>query len=219
MRTCSHVVVGAGALGTAAAYWLAKSGARDVLVLDQFELGNERGASEDHSRIIRHSYHAPEYTALTPAAYEMWAELEEETGLQLVLRTGGLDVATLGAPAGLEELENYRASLRVAGLPWEDLDAAELRARYPQWRVEDDVVAMYQEDTGVLDIRRARAAQLARARAMGATFLPHTRVTGLRSAAEHVIVSTDGGDFAAERVVVCVASWLERLAPSLGLDW
>jgi glycine/D-amino acid oxidase-like deaminating enzyme len=218
MRTYSHIVVGAGSLGTAAAYWLAKSGARDVLVLEQFELGNERGASEDHSRIIRHSYHSADYTALTPAAYEAWDELEEETGLQLVLKTGGLDLATLGTP-GLGELENYRASLRVAGIPWEDLDAAEVRARYPQWRIEDDVVGMYQEDTGVLDVRRACAAQIARAREMGATFLPHTRVTALSSAADHVIVSTDDGDFAAEHVIVCVASWFERLASSLGVDW
>jgi sarcosine oxidase len=218
MRTYSHIVVGAGSLGTAAAYWLAKSGARDVLVLEQFELGNERGASEDHSRIIRHSYHSADYTALTPAAYEAWDELEEETGLQLVLRTGGLDLATLGTP-GLGELENYRASLRAAGLPWEDLDAADVRARYPQWRIEDDVVGMYQEDTGVLDVRRACFAQIARGREMGVTFLPHTRVTALNSAADHVTVSTDDGDFAAEHVIVCVASWFERLASSLGVDW
>src|SRR4051794_20085205 len=218
MRTYSHIVVGGGALGTAAAYWLAKSGARDVLLLEQFELGNDRGASEDHSRIIRHSYHSADYTALTPAAYETWGELEQETGLQLVLRTGGLDLATVGTP-GLDELENYRGALRVAGIPWEDLDASEVRSRYPQWQIEDDVVAVYQDDTGVLDVRRACAAQVARAREMGAAFLAHTRVTALRSSADHVTVCTDDGDFAAEHVIVCVASWLERLAPSLGIEW
>lgn len=214
----SHIVVGGGALGTAAAYWLAKSGVRDVLLLEQFELGNDRGASEDHSRIIRHSYHSPDYTALTPAAYEAWGELEDETGLELVLRTGGLDFATLGTP-GVDELANYRGALRAAGIPWEDLDASELRLRYPQWKIEDDVVAMYQEDTGLLDVRRAAAAQVARARAMGVEFRPHTAVTALRSASDHVTVSAGEEEFTAEHVIVCVASWLERLAPSLGLGW
>lgn len=214
----SHIVVGGGALGTAAAYWLAKSGVRDVLLLEQFELGNDRGASEDHSRIIRHSYHSPDYTALTPAAYEAWGELEDETGLELVLRTGGLDFATLGTP-GIDELANYRDALRVAGISWEDLDASELRSRYPQWTIEDDIVAMYQQDTGLLDVRRAAAAQVARARAMGVEFRPHTAVTALRSASDHVTVSAGEEEFTAEHVIVCVASWLERLAPSLGLGW
>ena len=53
---------------------------------EQFELGNDCGASEDHSRIIRHRYDSADYTALTPSAYESWEELEEETGLRLVLR-------------------------------------------------------------------------------------------------------------------------------------
>lgn len=214
----SHIVIGGGALGTASAYWLAKSGAGDVLVLEQFELCNGRGASEDHSRIIRHSYHSADYTALTPAAYETWGELEDETGLQLLVRTGGLDLATLGTP-GIGELENYRGALRAVGIPWEDLGATELRARFPQWRVEDDVVAMYQEDTGLLDIRRACGAQVARAREMGVAFRPHTTVTALRSSPGHVTVSAGDEQFTAEHVIVCVASWLERLAPSLGLDW
>ena len=186
MSRYSHIVVGGGALGVAAAYWLAKSGARDVLVLEQFELGNDRGASEDHSRIIRHSYHSADYTALTPAAYETWRELEDETGLQLVVRTGGLDLATLGTP-GIAELDNYRGSLRAAGIPWQDLTASELRSRFPQWRIDDDVVAMYQEDTGLLDVRRATAAHVARARAMGVSFRPHTAVTALRSSHDHVL--------------------------------
>ena len=133
-RSYSHIVIGAGALGSAAAYWLAKSGARDVLVVEQYALGHDLGASEDHSRIIRHSYHSPDYTALTPAAYAAWAELEDETGLQLVVRTGGLDFAQLGSQSA-DDLQHYRNALRVAGIPWEDLDADEIRRRYPQWRI------------------------------------------------------------------------------------
>ncbi len=214
----SHIVVGGGALGTAAAYWLAKSAAKNVLLLEQFELGNDRGASEDHSRIIRHSYHSADYTALTPAAYDTWRELEDETGLQLVVRTGGLDFATVGTP-GIGELDNYRGSLRAHGIPWEDLTASEVRKRYPQWSIDDDVVAMYQEDTGLLDVRRACAAHVARARAMGVSFRPHTTVTALRSSPDQVTVTAGEDQFTAEHVIVCVASWLQRLAPSLDLGW
>ncbi len=61
-ETCSHVVVGAGALGSAAAYRLARQGAERVVVLEQYEIGHSHGASEDHSRIIRHAYHSPVYS-------------------------------------------------------------------------------------------------------------------------------------------------------------
>jgi sarcosine oxidase len=74
-----YVVVGLGALGSATAYHLARSGHR-VLGLEQFELGHARGASHDTSRILRHSYHTPGYVGLTFAAYADWAGLEADSG-------------------------------------------------------------------------------------------------------------------------------------------
>ena len=78
---------------------------------------------------------------------------------------------------------------------------------------------MYQQDTGLLDVRRATAAHIARARELGVTFMPHTAVTDIRSADGHVTLATDGGDFTAEHVIVCVASWLPRLSGALDLGW
>ena len=68
------VVVGLGALGSAAAWALARAGAR-VLGLEQFELGHHRGASHDHARIIRRSYHTPGYVRQAGLAYAAWDEL------------------------------------------------------------------------------------------------------------------------------------------------
>ena len=62
-----HVVLGVGGIGSAAAYWIAKRGGKNVLAIEQYRLGHERGASEDHSRIIRHSYHTADYASLTRA--------------------------------------------------------------------------------------------------------------------------------------------------------
>ena len=89
------IVVGLGALGSAA-WVLARAGAR-VLGLEQFGLGHHRGASHDHARIIRRSYHTPAYVRLTGLAYRAWAELEWEAEERLVVTTGGLDLFPAGA--------------------------------------------------------------------------------------------------------------------------
>ena len=84
---------GLGGFGSAAAYWLSRRAGDEVLGLEQFELGHVRGESQDHSRIIRLSYHTPGYVELAKHAYRAWAEVERDSGEQLVLRTGGLDFA------------------------------------------------------------------------------------------------------------------------------
>ena len=96
--TYEHIVLGVGGIG-AAAYWLARRGGGNVLAIEQYRLGHDRGASEDHSRIIRHSYHTTEYTSLTQAAYGHMRDLEHETGLELLRITGGLHLTPMTAPA------------------------------------------------------------------------------------------------------------------------
>ena len=212
-----HVVVGAGAIGTAAAQRLAERGDGDVLVLEQYRLGHDRGSSNDHSRIIRHAYHSAAYTALTPRAYACWAEVEEATGLQLVLRTGGLDL--FEGAHGREDLLAYRAALDVADLPYEMLDATRVRSRYPQWRIGDDVQAMFQPDAGILDIRRAVAAQVALARLAGATFAEETRVLGIDREGARITVRTDRGTVQADRLTLTTGSWAGELLGDLGMAW
>lgn len=211
-----HIVIGAGALGSAAAYWLsARSGSGRVLLCEQFYPGHPWGSSDDHSRIIRHAYHSPVYTALTPSAYSTWAEVEEHSGERLVLRTGGLDLAGEDTP-GHAVLETYRASLDVAGIPYERLDAGTIRAGWPQWAVTPDTTGIYQADGGLVDIRRATAAHLRLARQQGVTVLEDCRVQEVRSLRRGVEISTDSGVFTAGSLIVCAGSWAGRLLTALG---
>src|SRR5262245_746998 len=87
-----YVVLGLGGLGSGAAYWLSRRAGKEVLGIEQFELGHSRGGSQDHSRIIRLSYHTPFYVELAKQAYQAWATLEEDTGQDLIVKTGGLDL-------------------------------------------------------------------------------------------------------------------------------
>lgn len=219
MRHFAQIVIGAGAIGTAAAYRLAAAsgdGSR-ILVLERFELAHPWGSSEDHSRIIRHSYHSPIYTKLTPAAYRAWAEIEAKTGLALVHRIGGLDLAGTGTP-GATELDLNRAAMAAADIPYEDLDAADIRRRWPQWHINDDVAGIYQADGGILDIRHANAAHVALARDLGVQFSPRTPVREISATSERVTVVTDGETFTADAVALCVGSWLSELLPGLGVS-
>jgi monomeric sarcosine oxidase len=217
-RGYSHIVIGAGAIGSAAAYWLAQRGAERVLVIEQYDLMNLLGSSGDHSRIIRHSYHRPDYVRLTVAAYEAWAEIEERSGLQVYVKTGGLDIASATGPQ-IEIVRDAQRALDEVGIAYEVLSAADLMRRFPQWRVEDDVTGLYQEAAGLVDIRRTVSAHTSLALAHGVEFLPGTKVTAIERAQNSVTVRTDRGDFDADNLVVAAASWLGELMPDLGLTF
>src|SRR5262245_31682010 len=87
-----YIVLGCGALGSAAAYWLARRAGRDGLGLEQFQPGHPHGGSQDHSRISRLTYDKAIYTRLTPHTYSAWATLEEESAVRVVTKTGGVQM-------------------------------------------------------------------------------------------------------------------------------
>ncbi len=214
-RDWDAIVVGLGGIGSGAAYWLSRRLGDRVLGLEQFELGHVNGASQDHSRIIRLSYHRPEYVRLARRAYATWAELEAEAGVQVVTRTGGLDVAPRDAAIPLSD---YIASMTVEGVPFEHLDGAEIVRRWPQWRLGDEHHGLFQPDAGLADPNRANAAHQRLARGHGATLIDRTPVTGLRDAGggELEVVTVDGTAFRAGHVVLAADAWTNGLLASFG---
>ncbi|MGB8152276.1 MAG: FAD-dependent oxidoreductase, partial [Candidatus Cybelea sp.] len=150
-REYDVIILGLGALGSAAAYWSAKRGAR-VLGLEQFEFGHARGSSHDRSRIIRLSYFTPAYVQMAKEAYRAWASLEEDAGERLVVKTGGLDIGPRTSSVRMSEHVN---SMRDCGVPFEELDAVEICKRWPCWRVGDDVRGIFQADAGIVAAERA----------------------------------------------------------------
>jgi len=213
-----YIVVGCGGIGSAAGYWLSREAGAEVLVLEQFHLGHDRAASDDHSKIIRLVYHLPRYTALAPHTYIAWHEVEEESGIRLVLKTGGLDIAPGGA-AGEAALDQREAAMDRQGIPYERFGAREVMVRWPQFRLPDGAGAIYQADGGLVDTRKAIAAQAALARARGATILERTPARALRPAGDGVEVETEEVTFTARRVIVAVDAWTNHVLESLGIRW
>jgi len=211
-RDYAVAVIGLGGIGSGAAYWLSRRLGADVLGIEQFELGHVRGASQDHSRIIRLSYHRPDYVRLAKRAYETWDLLQAESGVQVVTTTGGLDLWPAGARIPIAD---YADSLAAEGVPFETLDAAEVMRRWPQWRLAADTVAIYQAAGGLADPSRANAAHQRLARVHGATLLERTPVTALRDRGGAIEIETDGaGTFTAGAVVLAADAWTNELLAS-----
>src|SRR5215470_3993319 len=209
------IVIGCGAVGAATSYWLSRRLGGGVLALEQYQHGHSRGASEDHSRVIRHAYSRPEYTALTAAAYQSWNVAEQGTGLQLVHRTGGLILAEDGS-AGAAYLASATAAMDAANLPFEQLTGTEVMRRWPQWRLGSEHIALQDPEMGILDIRRGTAAHIALARDRGATILANAEVTAIAESAGGVTVTAAGQEYSAERAVLAGGAWNPVLLAMLG---
>ena len=205
------VVVGLGALGSAAAMHLARGGLR-VLGLERFELGHKRGASHDTSRILRHSYHTPGYVRLTQEAYADWADLERWSGEQLVTVVGGLDLFPADPAIPMDD---YTASLDEVGIVHELLDVAEIGRRWPQFSLPAGTVGLYQDRGAIVPAGRGTALMQKLAAAAGAELRGSTRVVSLVDGPSGVTVSTDSETFLADRVVVCADAWTNEVLAGL----
>ena len=199
-----------GAIGSGAAYWLAKRGLR-VLGLEQFELGHARGESHDHSRIIRLSYVTPAYVRLAKEAYRAWESLERDAGERLIVRTGGLDI---GPRDGAIPIEKYAAALDARGVAYERLDAAAIRRRWPVFDIGDDVHGLFQADGGIVAAEKATRAHQRAARAHGAVLKDRVTVTALSADGGEITVEAGGCRYRAGRLVIAAGPWSNRaLAP------
>jgi len=200
------IVLGLGGIGSGAAYWLAKRGAR-VLGIEQFEFGHARGESHDHSRIIRLSYVTPAYVRLAQEAYAAWAAVENDAKERLVFKTGGLD---LGPRDGAIPLEGYAQAMAACDVGFERLDAHAIRSRWPAFAIGDEVEGLFQADGGIVAAERATAAHQRAARAHGATLFDRTPVTAIAGDAGGVEVEAGGQRYRAGRLVVAAGPWSAR---------
>lgn len=208
------IVLGAGALGSAAAYHAARRGAR-VLLLEQFAIDHQRGSSYGFSRIIRYVYDHPAYIRMAGPAFALWRELEAEAGETFYVRTGGID---FGVPGSESMFDGMIASLRAEAVDHELLSPDEARRRFPQFRFDDGMTILYQSETGILRASRCVQAHVRLAQARGAVVLAETRVDGIQPTADGVTVTAEGATYSAARLIVTAGGWAGPLLRTLDLD-
>jgi sarcosine oxidase len=212
MSNFDVVVIGLGALGSAALHAAARRGLR-VVGLEQYDPGHSRSSSYGESRVIRLAYFEhPLYVPLLQEAYRLWNDLEATTGERIMTITGIVEAGYPGAPLVKGSLES---SLRH-GLPHEQLTAAEVRGRFPAFDLPDDWEAIFQPNAGALFPERAINLFVREATRYGAQVHLRTRVAAVSADGDGVeVVLEDGQRISARSSVVSAGAWITELMPDL----
>jgi sarcosine oxidase len=207
------IVVGLGAMGSAAAYQLARRGQR-VLGLDAFPAGHTFGSSHGETRVIRMAYYEhPNYVPLLRRAYKLWEQSQLEARTELLRLTGGVFIG----PADGALVSGSLKSAQLHGLPHTLLDGAEVRKRFPALHARDDEMALYEDQAGVLFPERCIQAHLDLAAAAGAQLKHVEPVKRWRAEASETVVETDSGRYSAAKLIVTAGAWAGKLLSDLGL--
>lgn len=207
------IVVGIGGMGSAAAWHLARRGAK-VLGLERFDIPHNMGSSHGISRIIRMPYYEdPAYVPLLRRAYELWAEIEAATGEELLVITGSIDAS----PEDDALFQGALNSARLHDLPHEVLTGDQVNARYPGYRLPSSHRAVFQARGGLIASERAIVAHVRAAQAQGAEIHAREAVLGWEAKpdGDGVVVTTDRGRYEAARLVLTAGAWIGDLEPSL----
>jgi sarcosine oxidase len=207
------IVAGLGAMGSATAYHLARRGAR-VLGLEQFASGHTLGSSHGDSRIIRELYYEhPLYVPLVQRAYELWEELGEEAGVELLRVTGGV---MLGLPAS-ELVRGAMLSGATHGIPAQVLEREEIVSRFPAFAPPEGYVGVWDARAGYLRPEACIEAHATLARRTGATLRYEEPMLRWEADGDGVRVTTPAGEYRAERLAICVGAWTKSLLAELEL--
>lgn len=206
------IVLGAGGMGSATLYELARRGVR-ALGLEQFDLVHDRGSSHGRTRVIRTAYYEhPCYVPLVRRAFERWYELEQREGVKLLTECGCLNFGIAESAV----VRGVRESAWQHRLAVEEFKGRELTKRFPGLHVPDDFVGVLEQQAGFLYVEDCVRAHLDEAQRLGALIQAHEPVRSWKSEGTGVEVLTDRATYRADRLIICAGPWAGGLLARWG---
>jgi sarcosine oxidase len=208
------IVIGLGAMGSAAVYQLAKRGAK-VLGIDRYAPPHELGSTHGETRITRVACgEGLEYTPLAVRSNVLWREIERECGVSLLTQNGFASIAgrKRAAKAGNAEfLEVTIAAAKAAGIDYEILDGKEFRKRSPAFNVKDDDAVYFDRVGGFLRPEVCVETQLKLAKEHSAEIHLNEQAISFEETNGAVRVKTAAGEYSASTLILAAGPWLFEL--------
>jgi sarcosine oxidase len=209
------IVAGAGAVGSAALYQLARRGVK-ALAFDRFHPPHDRGSSHGETRITRLALGEGEhYVPFVRRSHEIWRELESETGETLLRQVGGLIYGRQSRRTRTHGADDFLNTTIAAalhyGIAHEVINSAEIASRFPPFKLQGDEWGYYEPEAGYVHPEACIAAQLKLARRHGAALQTSERVLRWETNGSSVIVDTDRGRYEAGHLILCAGPWLAEM--------
>ena len=204
------IVLGTGGVGSATLFELAKRGQR-VLGLDAHPPGHDRGSSHGETRVIRQAYFEhPDYVPLALAAYEKWNQLERQSHRKLFWQTGLLQAG----PANGVVLSGVTESAETHGLDVQHLTAVEAMQRFPQFRIPENMEAVFEKAAGYLLVEPCVRTHIEEAIQSGADWEQQSAI-GWSDYGDRVEVQTEHALYTANKLVITAGPWAGTALPRL----
>jgi len=209
------VIIGGGAVGCSIAYHLARSGERDVVLLEKAQLTH--GSTWHAAGLVGQLRSKKNLTRLMQNSVAVYDRLEAESGQVIDWKKAG----SLRIAASSERLAEIRRSLTQAkgfGFEAHEISATEAQGRFP-WMTTDGVVgAAWIPSDGYIDPYALTQAYAKVARAGGVTIREGVQVTGFEMAGRRITgVVTNFGTIACETVVNAAGIWAKRVGEMAGV--
>jgi sarcosine oxidase len=202
-------VIGLGSIGSMA-LWQASRLSDAVVGFEAASPGHGRSAVGGDTRLFRMLYRGiPDYYPILDRSRRLWAELEAETGQDILTRCGGLSIGTTDGPY----LRSLLETTRQTGAEHELLSRDAMAERYPQHNLRADDSAVFDPHAGALRTDRAVTAAVAAAEANGATVVVNRPIDGIRETSDGVVVTSGETSWTFENVIVASGGWSQRLMP------
>lgn len=208
------IVVGAGSMGMAAGYQLAKAG-KHVLIIDRYNPPHDHASHHGETRIIRYAYgEGQNYVPLLLRARELWQELEKEVHKELLVQVGAINVGRSDSTF----MQNVITSAKRYELPLELRNASETMERFPGMYVPEDFISCFEPTAGFLRVEDCVQAYRERAIYYGATVLVNTAVMNIVPKEAHIEVHTSLTKLTANQVVITAGAWAKELLHQLNIS-
>jgi sarcosine oxidase len=207
------IVVGTGTMGVSACLYLAQRGL-EVLGIDQFDIPNDQASHSGYTRIIRKAYYEhPDYVPLLIRSYQLWKELEHQTGTKLYHETG---ILYLGEESSTV-LQGCLESSRLYQIPVETWTRAKTVDKFPQFHYPENWISLWEPEAGYLNVNESIHSFYHTALQLGAHFHTNEKVLEWKQNEQGIEVRTNKGTYHADKLIFTSGAWTPDHLPSFDL--